>query len=75
MSLSRNGWQTEATECVYKEYDRQPTKQLISGFSNDYMIDEILREVATLEDIDDAMNEYVLIWACEVETQSAQKQH
>ena len=28
------------------------------------MIDEFLKEVATLENIEDAMSEHVLLWAC-----------
>ena len=35
------------------EYDRLLTGQFISGLNNDGMVDEILKEVATLEGIDD----------------------
>ena len=37
------------------------------------MLDEILREVATLKDIKDAMIEHLLMWAHRVEGQRTQK--
>ena len=36
------------------------------------MIDEILKDVATLQDIKDAMSECVLLWAHRLEVQRAQ---
>ena len=54
-------------ECQYKEYDRLLIEQFISGLNDNDMIDEILKEVATLEDIEHAMHEHMLIWAYRVE--------
>ena len=39
-------------ECQYKEYDKLLAEQLISGLNDDRMINEILKEVATLEEIE-----------------------
>ena len=47
---------TKATECKYKEYDGLLTGQFIDGINDEGMIDEILREAVTLEDIEDAMS-------------------
>ena len=44
-------------ECEYKEYYRLLTKQFIGWLNNEEMINEMFREVATLEDIDDTMSE------------------
>ena len=52
--------QTKATDCDYNEYDRRLTEQFINGLDND-MISEILREVLTLEDINHATSEWVLL--------------
>ena len=64
---------TKAMEGEYKEYDRLPREELASGLNNDGMIDKKLREVATLDDIKDAMSKHVLIWAYRVEAHRAQK--
>ena len=37
------------------------------------MVDEILKEVATLEDIEDAISGCVLLWAHRLEVQRTQK--
>ena len=50
--------QTKATECVYQEYDRFLTEQFIAGLNNKGMISEILREVATIGAINNAMSEH-----------------
>ena len=60
-------------ECEYKEHERLLTEQFICGLNKNGVIDEILRKVVTLEKFEDAMNEHVLIWACSVKTQKAQK--
>ena len=39
------------------------------------MIDEILKEVATLEDIEDSRNECLLMWTHGIQVQRAQNQH
>ena len=39
--------------CQYKEYCGQGMEQFISGCNDDGMIGEILKEVDTLEDIED----------------------
>ena len=49
---------TKTPECEYKEYDSLITEQFICGLDNEGMIDEILRKVPKLEDIEDAMSEY-----------------
>ena len=56
--------QTKTAEC---EYGRLLTEQFIVGLNDEGTIDEILREVATGEDIEDAMSEHMLIWAHKVE--------
>ena len=47
------------------------TEQFIGGCNDEGMIDEILKEVAMLEDIEDVISEHVLIWSCTVEAQRA----
>ena len=42
---------TKAIDCQYREYDRLVTKHSIIELNNDGIVDEILKEVATLEDI------------------------
>ena len=49
------------------------TEQLIGALNDEDMINEILREVVTLEDIADATSEPVLIWVQRVEAHRAQK--
>ena len=64
---------TQTAECQYKEYYRLLTDQFIIRLNSNCMIDEFLKEVATLEDTADAMSECVLLWTCRVEVQRAQK--
>ena len=45
----------------------------ISGINDDGMIDEILKEVAMLEDTEDATSECVLLWVHRVEEHRVQK--
>ena len=49
------------------------TEQFIGQLNDGGMIDEILKEVAILEDIEDTMSERVLLFTCRVEAQRAQK--
>ena len=56
-----------ATDCEYKEYDRLLTEQFIGGLNDEGMISETLREVAALENIEDAMSVRLLILAQSVE--------
>ena len=43
---------TKEAKCEYREYDRLLTEQFISVLSDEGMTDEILREVAMLENIE-----------------------
>ena len=62
---------TKSAEYECKEYDMLLTEQSISGLNDNGMIDEILGEVATIEDIEHAISEHVLLWAHRVEVQRA----
>ena len=53
------GLQTKAVECEYKENNRLMTEQFICGLNDNGRSGVILREVATLQDIEDTMNECV----------------
>ena len=64
---------TKAAKCQYKEYNRLLTQQFISWHNDDGMVNEILKEAATLQDIEDAMNEHVLLWIQRVEAQRVKK--
>ena len=64
---------TKAAQCQYKEHDSLLTKQFINGINDDGMQDEILKEVATLDNIEDTTSEHVLLGACRVEVQRVQK--
>ena len=59
-------------KCQYKEYNRLQSEQVITGINDDGTINEILKEVATLEDTEDAPSKHVLLWAHRVEVQRAQ---
>ena len=50
---------TKAAESQCIEYDRLLTEQFIIGLNDDRMVNEILKEVTILEDIEDAKSEYV----------------
>ena len=50
--------QTKVSDCDCNECDRRLTEQFIPGLDDDGMINEIQREVSTLEDIDDATSEW-----------------
>ena len=64
----------EATECKYKEYDALLTEQSINGLNDNGMVDEILKEVAMLEDIEHAASKHVLLWIHRVEAQRVKNQ-
>ena len=59
-------------ECHYKEHDRLLTEQFISQLNSDGMSDEILKEVATLEDIEGTISECILLWSHKADTQRTQ---
>ena len=44
-------------DCEYNRYDRRLTEQFIHGLDNEFVINEILREVSQLEIIDDVTSE------------------
>ena len=48
-------------------------EQFISGFNDNDMINEILKEVATLEDTEGTISECMMLWTLSVEAQRAQK--
>ena len=48
-------------------------EQFISGLNDNGMINEILKIVDTLEDIEDATSKFVFLWACRIEAQRVQK--
>ena len=52
--------QTKVAKCGYREYYRLLTKQCIGWVSDKGMTDEILREVATVEDIEETINDHIL---------------
>ena len=56
----------------YREFDRLFTEEFIGGVNDEGMTEDILRELATLEDIEEATTEHVLTWACRVEVQRTQ---
>ena len=58
---------TMTAECEQKECDRLLTEQSINGLDYEGMISEILMKVSTLEVIEDAASESVLIWIQRVE--------
>ena len=47
---------TKAEECEYKEYDSLLTEWFRGGLYDEGMIDDILIEIAALEDIGDAVS-------------------
>ena len=61
-------------KCQCNKYDRLLTEQYICWHNDNRMIDEILSEVATLEDIEDAMSKCVLLWMHRVEVQRHKNQ-
>ena len=65
MSPHGNGWVgsgQKAAKCQYKEYEKLPMEHFINGLNVAWMVDEIFKDVATLEDIEDATSESVLLW-------------
>ena len=68
------GWLgTKVAKCQYKKHNRLLMEQFISGFNDDGMINEILKEVATLKGIKDAPSKHVLLWVHRIKVQRAQK--
>ena len=65
--------QKKVAECDYKELNRSLTKQFIGRLNDDDMTDEILGEVATIENMEGATTKHVLNRACRVEVQGAQR--
>ena len=64
---------TKAAECQYKKYKRLQTQQFINRLNGNGMVNEILKEVATLEDTEDTTGQDVLLLVHRVEVQGAQK--
>ena len=76
VNLPRSGWadcEQKAAKWEYREDDRLLTEQFIDGLNQKGMTDEILREVAMLDDIEEATNEHILTWVHCVEAQRAQR--
>ena len=63
----------KAAESQYKEYNRLMTEQFNNELNDDEMVDEILKEVTTIEDIEDALHVHVLLCVHRVEVQRVQK--
>ena len=66
--------QKNAAEYDYKEYERDQTEEFSSGLDDEGMINEILREVSLLEDINDAISERILLWTWRIEAHRLQKE-
>ena len=60
-----------ATECKYKEINRQLKEQFIHGLNDSDMSIEIIKKLVKLEENDNVTSEQVLTWARRVEAQSA----
>ena len=65
--------QTKVPVHEYREPSRLLTHQFIGGLNNNDMTDKILREVTTLENMEEATSECVLSWVQRVEVQRAQR--
>ena len=64
---------TEVAECQYRKYDKLLFEQFTSGLNDDGMVNEILKEVAMLEDVEDGTSSWVLLWAYRVKGQRGWK--
>ena len=60
-------------ECEYRTYDRLLTEQFIGGLNDNGIIDEILREVTMLVDIEEAISACVLTLVHRLEANRAQR--
>ena len=65
---------TKGAKFLYKEYDRLLMEQFISGIDDNGMMNEIIKEVATLQDIRYPAGKCMLLWAHNIEVQRAQNQ-
>ena len=65
--------QTKVARHKYTGCDRLLTQQFIGGLSDKGMTDEILKEVAMLEDIEEATSDPIFTWVHRVEVQSAER--
>ena len=61
-----------ATECNYKEIDRQLKEQFIHDLIDNDISIEIIRELMKIEDKESITSEQVLAWARRVEAQKVQ---
>ena len=61
-----------ASECNYKECDRQLKEQFIHGLGDKDMLDEIIKELTKRSNNDPCSSEDVLRWAICMEAQRAQ---
>ena len=61
-----------AVECNYREVDRQLKEQLIHGFNDRCMLEEIIKELTGANEDEQITSEGVLAWANRVEAQRAQ---
>ena len=48
---------TKAAQCQYKEYDRLLIEHFFNGLNDNGMVNKTLKEVAILEDTDNAISE------------------
>ena len=66
--------QTKVAECEYSEYDRCLTELCVGGLNDKGRTNEIIREVAMLENIEGATSECIsTLGAQDGETKSARK--
>ena len=63
----------KAAEYQCKESNRLLNEHFINGINDDGMADEILKEEAMLEDIQDTLSDCVLLWAHMLEAQRWQQ--
>ena len=61
-----------ATECNYRELDRQLKEQFIHGLNDKCMLDEIIREITTKNNDEQVTSKGILIWVRRIEAQRAQ---
>ena len=64
---------TNVAKWEYRKPDRLLTEQFIGHLNADDMTDKTIREITTLENIEEATSEYVLCWMHRVEAQRAQR--
>ena len=70
--MQKSEWGIAATECNYKELDRQLKEQFIYGLNHKEMIGVIIKKLTTIKRNDTIKSEIIWTWAKSVEAQRAQ---